>query len=334
MARLLQGFNELKEAFNAMKAEKTSQTGKAPAAPAAAAAAPGKSRDTTPAYYNPAEDDLVPYFPINKYTKAMDWVMQQPVVHKFLQYETMREVYKTHPVFKPESDIVLGAYMDYVASVRLQTHFGKATTRVSKADYGRFPMPMAFLKVAQDELKTLGKQRTPYAKSVADFIKDRCNNLRRTHVIGSEFIKGTETLQEMAHRMMAERLDFVQEHAVSCVTVIVHQEDLPTNLIIFQWIFDKMPKVNWSYDIELKKTRKLVAGQRKKDDPSFDGNAEPFPEDIELLIFPDMDKGRVLESMDEAKRIVAALEESGVSKPMFPRPVWDVSILFVAKVHS
>ncbi len=94
-----------------------------------------------------------------------------------------------------------------------------------------------------------------------------------------------------------------------------------------QWIFDKLPKVKWDYNIELNKTLKLVVAQGKKSDPSFDGMNEPFPEEIQLLIFPDMDKGKVLDSMEEAQALVASLEQAGITKPMFPRAVWDVSEL-------
>ncbi len=96
---------------------------------------------------------------------------------------------------------------------------------------------------------------------------------------------------------------------------------------MFQWIFDKIPKVKWDFNVELSKTKKLVVAETLKSDPSFDGMNEPFPEDIELLIFDDMDKGQVLESMEEAQALVEELQKAGVTKPMFPRDVWDVSHL-------
>ncbi len=68
-------------------------------------------------------------------------------------------------------------------------------------------------------------------------------------------------------------------------------------------------------------------GERMKSDPSFDGNTEPFPDDIELLIFDNMDKGQPLTDMDEARALVEELKESGVTKPMFPKTVWDVSYI-------
>ena len=83
--------------------------------------------------------------------------------------------------------------------------------------------------------------------------------------------------------------------------------------------------MRWTFDDELKKTSKLSAAEKMRRDPSFDGYAEPYPEDIELLIFDDMDKGQVLDDMDEAKALVEELETTGITKPMFPRSVWDVS---------
>ncbi len=78
---------------------------------------------------------------------------------------------------------------------------------------------------------------------------------------------------------------------------------------------------------ELKKCRKLKAGQKKPDDPSFRGASIPLEQNIETFIFPDMDKGQEILDMDFAHKLVADLEASGVTKPTFPRHVWDVSFL-------
>ncbi len=78
--------------------------------------------------------------------------------------------------------------------------------------------------------------------------------------------------------------------------------------------------------MELSKTKKLKTGMKHKDDPNFDGANVPFEDDIEYMVFPDMDKGEELDDMDVARTLVADLEASGLTKPTFPRHVWDVSI--------
>ncbi len=38
-----------------------------------------------------------------------------------------------------------------------------------------------------------------------------------------------------------------------------------------------------------------------------------------------MDKGQELDDMEVAKKLVSDLEERGITKPTFPKHVWDVS---------
>ncbi len=94
----------------------------------------------------------------------------------------------------------------------------------------------------------------------------------------------------------------------------------------FQWIFDKLNQKKWTFEIELEKTKKLKTGMKHKDDPTFDGAKVPFEPHIEDMVFPDMDKGTELDDMDQARALVADLEAFGLTKPTFPRHVWDVSI--------
>ncbi len=205
IAKLFSGFGELKSFVQAIAENK----GKS-----AATTTTKEVRESTPEYVKDTETRVLNLFPINRYTEAIDWMLQQRIVQRLIYFDTIRTVYRQLPVFKPESNFVIESFMDNTFSVRLQTHCGKATTRVSKRDYGKFPLPMVMLKIAQEDLSNLGKLRVPGGKSVADFIKDRCANLRRTYLIGSDFIEGSDSVQEMAHRMLAERVDFVQKHKV------------------------------------------------------------------------------------------------------------------------
>ncbi len=218
------------------------------------------TREDTPEYVKDTETRVLNLFPINKYTEAVDWMLKQPVVQDLIYYETMRTVYRKLPVFKPESNFVIESFMDNTFSVRLQTHCGKATTRVSKADYGRFPLPMIALKIAQENLSNLGKLRVPGGKSVADFIKDRCANLRRTYLIGSDFMEGSDSVQEMAHRMLAERVDFVQNHKVSEIVI-----DIVENVLkICSFYSGSLTKSSNRNGHSPKSLRKLVSSSRDR----------------------------------------------------------------------
>ncbi len=94
--------------------------------------------------------------------------------------------------------------------------------------------------------------------------------------------------------------------------------------LFFQWLMADYDNNTWGFDVELRKTRKLVMAKGKPEDATFIGEDEDFPDDIETLIFDDMSKGRTLETMEEAQALVAALEQSGVSMPIFPPAVWAV----------
>ncbi len=173
------------------------------------------TRDDTPEYHNEAESRILALFPINYYSEAMDWIVKQPIVHDLLYYEVIRDTYRLLPVFKPESNVILESFMDIALSTRLQSHMGKPTPRSTVHDYGRFTMPMVFLHIAQDKLAGLGKLRAPGTKDVADFMKDRCAGFRRTKVICGPFMAGSTSVQQLAHRIMNERVDFAKKHKVS-----------------------------------------------------------------------------------------------------------------------
>ncbi len=95
--------------------------------------------------------------------------------------------------------------------------------------------------------------------------------------------------------------------------------------LVLQWLLRDNKRKTWTYADELKKTKGLESGKKKPSDPTFDGKHEPFDPYLEERIFPDMDKGEDLNDMDEAKELARALENSPVSKPVFPQEVWEVS---------
>ncbi len=173
------------------------------------------ARDSTPPMYNDAETQIMALFPINIYNEPMNWLLSQSIVQRFIYFDVMRLIYRSHPVFKPEADWVTARYMDYIMSQRLQTHFAKATKVRRRMDYSRVPMPMVLHDIAETHLKDLGKRRTPGAKTMANFMKDRCNSNRRVHLLNSAHVQAAKSKQEMAWLIMAERVDFVEKHDVS-----------------------------------------------------------------------------------------------------------------------
>ncbi len=97
------------------------------------------------------------------------------------------------------------------------------------------------------------------------------------------------------------------------------------NDISFQWLFASVKKT-WSFEQELKKTKTLSISNKVPSNKNYDHTTKPFIEDIELLMFPTMDLADVLHDMDTAVSIVNDLEQ-GISKPIFPVHVWDVSCI-------
>ncbi len=173
-----------------------------------------RTREDTPDMYNDYETQLYYYFPINVYTKAMNWLLKQPIVRKFLEYETIRVVYRNHPPFKPDAEFVFGKFLDYLMTRRQQSHWCKSTGRGRSQDYGRAPMPDIVVDIAEKELVDVGKRRVPGSKNVAEFVKDKCNSARRHQVLGSQYVKDSKSVQEMAYRILGERVDFMKKHEV------------------------------------------------------------------------------------------------------------------------
>ena len=172
------------------------------------------TREDTPQMYNDTETMLQRFFPINTYTPAMDWLIQQKPVRTFLYYETMRVAYRTHPPFKPDTEYVLGKFMDYLMTKRLQSHFSKATGTKKKQDYARVPLPQIVVDMANNEFLNLGKRKIPGSKDNAEFFKDRCNSARRIHVLNAANVLESSCVEEMAHKLFTERVDFVSKHEV------------------------------------------------------------------------------------------------------------------------
>ncbi len=174
--------------------------------------------EDTPPNKSEAEFKLANVFPINTLTEPMLWLLERPVVRRFLRYEVIRKVYKATSVIKPDLELVASKFMDYVMSTRLQTHMGKSG-RGRNLDFSRVALPEIFLDIIRNELAELGKIPAPGTKSLEDFIKDRCNSTRRIHLIGSDYISTAPSVQEMAFRILHERLDFFYRHQVRALLI-------------------------------------------------------------------------------------------------------------------
>ncbi len=175
-----------------------------------------RDRDGTPDMYTDEETRTKKLFPINTYTREMDWFLRQRAVHTFIYYEVMRVAYRTYPVFKPDAEFVIAKYMDYLLSTRLQSHLAKATGKRGKAkmDYGRAPMPSIVVQIAEQELTDLGKRRVPGYREVPEVMKDRCGAARRNKVIESDHVSSATSVEVMAHRLYNERMDFADANEV------------------------------------------------------------------------------------------------------------------------
>ncbi len=172
------------------------------------------SEEPTPEY-NEAENMLMKYFPVNEYTKAMHWLLKHDVVRTFLEYRTMRAVYKGFVPSKPDMEIVLAKFLDLTVSLRLQAHLGKPVTDTSPLlHFGRFPMPQPLYKIATEDLKGLSKKRAEGMKDEADILKDKCLTAKRTCINANTYACDAESIEETALRLYWERMDFFQKHKV------------------------------------------------------------------------------------------------------------------------
>ncbi len=285
------------------------------------------TRGHTPPYYNDVEDDLAVYFPINEYTMPMNWLLKKPIVKKFIYYEVIRRAYRTHPLFKPDAEFIIATYMDFLMTPRLQSHFGKSTATGGTMDFARCPMPQVVVEIADTDLLDLGKRRVPGTGTNAEAIKTRCNNVRRMQVLGSDYIKEAESRQEVAHRLLGERVDFYNKHMVTIflsnmgINGTWRYMNLP-----FQWLFPSRSakEMGWTFEVELKKASALSVCSGKPDDKNFNKD-KPFHPDLELLMFPTMTIKPPLKTLHEAEILLARLLESRVSVPTYPPDVWSVS---------
>ncbi len=179
------------------------------------AAAVAQPDENDPFKYSNIETKIKIYFPMNKYTKTMEWFLKQDIVREFMKFEVMRKVYEKNPPFKPDAEQVASKYIDYLLSPRMQGHFAKATGSSALVDFGRAKLPRAILNIADEDLKGLAKGRIPGSKDNAEFIKDKCNASRRTHLLKSDYLKEATSIQDVAIRILWDRHDFFEDHLVS-----------------------------------------------------------------------------------------------------------------------
>ncbi len=174
------------------------------------------SSDEPPPDYSPVESQMLTLFPINIYTPAIDWLLKREAVKKFLFFQVVRRVYPD-VTSKPDWETVMQSFIDFVCSTRLQIHMGKAKAAgrsSSKLHFGRFPMPQTFIRIADENMVTLHKVRVDGEKDNATYFRDKCGTLRKTHLLAAKYIVESESIQEMAQKLMWERIDFYLEHRV------------------------------------------------------------------------------------------------------------------------
>ncbi len=174
--------------------------------------ASGGGPDDPPVSYN--ESRVLALFPINKYTKAINWLLKQESVRELIKNQMMYKIYAEPRLFKPDSEFVVKKYLDFLLSSRVQTHMGKATGGGRNLDFSRCPLPMPVLNIADEKLGRLSKNRPPGARDNAEFLKSRCNDARTLKVHNSEWILESSCQEEMAIRIFFERIDFYENHMV------------------------------------------------------------------------------------------------------------------------
>ncbi len=172
------------------------------------------SSEEPPEVYE-AETRLMSLFPVNVYTPAMDWLLRQDIVHKYLFYVVMKRCYNGLPTSKPDFKTVIGSFFDYAISTRLACHLGKSTGRASGLQFGRFPMPQPFVDIAERNLASLHRLRVPGESDVSGLYVHRCNALKRNALMSAAYLTNSNTIQEMAQRLYWERRDFYNHHRVT-----------------------------------------------------------------------------------------------------------------------
>ncbi len=167
-----------------------------------------------PPHVSHLEEQVFSYFPINKYTKPMHWLLKQETIREVIYIQVLKKVYKDPTLFKPDAEFVMKKYLTFLLSDRIQGHFGKATGGGRNLDFSRCPLPMPILNLANDMLGRLHKNRPPGAKDNAEILKVKCNETRRAKLIHSDKILGCSSQEEMALLIFLERIDFYENHQV------------------------------------------------------------------------------------------------------------------------
>ena len=173
------------------------------------------SSSEPPPSVSAVEARLYTLFPIPVYTKAIDWLLKKEPVKKYIKYEVIKKIFTDAPPSKPDWESVMSIYLDWVLSVRLQAHLGKANGNAAKLHFGRFPMPDTIITIANENISSLHRERVPGDKDYATYFRTKCNGVRRNHLMGSPYVSSSESVQEMAQKLLWERYDFYIKHKVT-----------------------------------------------------------------------------------------------------------------------
>ncbi len=174
--------------------------------------------------YHFSEAALMRFFPIPVYTEAINWLLKRPIVKKFFYFHICKLVYTCAPSTKADWETVMSTFMDYVVTKRLQCHMGKAKatgSSASKLQFGRFPLPQPLLKIADECLVTLHKVKVEGERDNADFFNHHCGSSKKTHLLASKYVTNSNSVQEMAQKLIWERFDFFLDHRVTLSTVLM-----------------------------------------------------------------------------------------------------------------
>ena len=99
---------------------------------------------------------------------------------------------------------------------KLQAHCCKPSpTIVKKLEYGKITFPKEIWNIYRNFIADLGNDFLAEDLGPRERTKTRCDNYRKTVITRAAFVTQYDTVEERAHVMMQERLDFVETHRVS-----------------------------------------------------------------------------------------------------------------------
>lgn len=163
-----------------------------------------------------AEANLAACFPINEYTPAVQYLLGREIVKDYVRNEMMKRLYGDSPTHRPDAEGVAYNFLDFMFTLRLQSHICQGTAHPKSVDFGRFPMPKVVMNMYDSHIANLGQPPLPGMRQPNVIMKDRTATVRRSCILGSTYIDSADTVQVITIRLYWERMSFFKRHSVRC----------------------------------------------------------------------------------------------------------------------